>query len=159
MKRIRYSKYVPDPAGEMSMEDLLSALSDYLLQSGFNNYIFDDMSEGNGEQTLDDLRRAIEQALLEGDLLDEEMREQLHQMQMDGTLDELIEQLIERMAAGRLHQRGRAARSPATIERWRANRRGPASEIRDHRQEPGFSRIQDPARPDGIAGQIQFRTP
>ena len=37
MKRIRYSKYVPDPAGEMSMEDLLSALSDYLLQSGFND--------------------------------------------------------------------------------------------------------------------------
>src|ERR1700704_1537008 len=98
MKRIRYSKYVPDPAGEMSMEDLLSALSDYLLQSGFNNYIFDDMFEGNGEQTLDDLRRAIEQALLEGNLLDEEMREQLRQMQMDGTLEELIEQLIERMA-------------------------------------------------------------
>ena len=37
MKRIRYSKYVPDPAGEMSMEDLLSALSDYLLQSGFQS--------------------------------------------------------------------------------------------------------------------------
>ena len=63
MKRIRYSKYVPDPAGEMSMEDLLSALSDYLLQSGFQNYMFYDMPEG--EQTLDDLRRAIEQALLE----------------------------------------------------------------------------------------------
>jgi len=28
MKRVTYSKYVPDPAGEMSMEDLLSALSD-----------------------------------------------------------------------------------------------------------------------------------
>ena len=95
MKRIRYSKYVPDPAGEMSMEDLLSALSDYLLQSGFQNYMFYDMPEG--EQTLDDLRRAIEQALLEGDVLDEEMRERLRQMQMDGTLDELIEQLIERM--------------------------------------------------------------
>ena len=95
MKRIRYSKYVPDPAGEMSMEDLLSALSDYLLQSGFQNYMFYDMPEG--EQTLDDLRRAIEQALLEGNLLDEEMRERLRQMQMDGTLDELIEQLIERM--------------------------------------------------------------
>ena len=61
MKRIRYSKYVPDPAGDMSMEDLLSALSDYLLQSGFQNYMFYDMPEG--EQTLDDLRRAIEQAL------------------------------------------------------------------------------------------------
>jgi Ca-activated chloride channel family protein len=95
MKRIRYSKYVPDPAGDMSMEDLLSALSDYLLQSGFHNYVFDDMLDG--EQTLDDLRRAIEQAMLEGDLLDQEMRERLRQMQMDGTLDELIEQLIGRM--------------------------------------------------------------
>lgn len=95
MKRIRYSKYVPDPAGDMSMEDLLSALSDYLLQSGFHNYMFDDMLDG--EQTLDDLRRAIEQAMLEGDLLDQEMRERLRQMQMDGTLDELIEQLIGRM--------------------------------------------------------------
>src|SRR6202045_2095471 len=95
MKRIRYSKYVPDPAGEMSMGDLLSALSDYLLQSGFQNYMYDDF--GDGEQTLDDLRRAIEQALLDSDLLDEQMREQLQQMQMEGTLDELIDQLIERM--------------------------------------------------------------
>jgi Ca-activated chloride channel family protein len=95
MKRIRYSKYVPDPAGEMSMEDLLSALSDYLLQSGFQNYMYDDF--GDGERTLDDLRRAIEQALLDSNLLDEQMREQLQQMQMEGTLDELIDQLIERM--------------------------------------------------------------
>ena len=42
MKRIKYSKYVPDPAGEMSMEDLLSALSDYLLQSGFQNDMYYD---------------------------------------------------------------------------------------------------------------------
>ncbi|MBZ5705087.1 MAG: VWA domain-containing protein [Acidobacteriia bacterium] len=95
MKRIRYSKYVPDPAGEMSMEDLLSALSDYLLQSGFQDYMYYDPPEG--EQTLDDLRHAIEQALLEGDLLDEQMRERLQQMQAEGTLDDLIEQLIERM--------------------------------------------------------------
>ena len=38
MKFIKYRKYVPDPADEMSMEDLLSALSDYLLQSGFQNH-------------------------------------------------------------------------------------------------------------------------
>jgi Ca-activated chloride channel homolog len=95
MKRVRYSKYVPDPAGEMSMEDLLSALSDYLLQSGFQNYMFYDMPDG--EQTLDALRQAIEQALLDSDRFDQEMRERLQQMQMDGTLDELIEKLIERM--------------------------------------------------------------
>src|ERR1700741_2218202 len=96
MKRIRYSKYVPDPAGEMSMEDLLSALSDYLLQSGFqNSYGMYDLQ--NMEQTLDELKRAIEQALLNGDLFDEEMQQQIEQMQMDGKLDELIEQIIQRM--------------------------------------------------------------
>jgi len=96
MRRIRYCKYVPDPAGEMSMEDLLSALSNYLLQSGFQDYL-SYYDPPNGEHTLDELRRAIEQALLEGDLLNDELREQLQQMQAEGTLEELIEQLIERM--------------------------------------------------------------
>jgi Ca-activated chloride channel family protein len=95
MKRIRYSKYVPDAAGEMSMEDLLGALSDYLLQSGFNDNFWYEMPEG--EQTLDDLRRAIEQALLDSEMLDETMRERLQEMRMDGQLEELIEKLVERM--------------------------------------------------------------
>jgi Ca-activated chloride channel family protein len=96
MKFIKYSKYVADPAGEMSMDDLLNALSDYLLQSGFQDswysYEFDD-----GEQTLDELRDAIQQALEAGDMLDENMREQIEQMRAEGQLDELIEKLIERM--------------------------------------------------------------
>jgi Ca-activated chloride channel family protein len=95
MKRIRYSKYVPDLAGDMSMEDLLSALSDYLLQSGFNDNFWYEAPEG--EQSLDDLKRALEQALLESDAFDEEMRERLQQMQMEGELDELLEKLIERL--------------------------------------------------------------
>src|ERR1700690_4578614 len=95
MKRIRYSKYVPDPAGEMSMEDLLGALSDYLLQSGFNDNFWYEMQDG--EQTLDELRRALEQALLNGEMFDEEMRDRLQQMAMNGEMEELIEKLIERM--------------------------------------------------------------
>lgn len=95
MKRIRYSKYVPDAAGEMSMEDLLSVLSDYLLQSGFQSDMWFEMPDG--ERTLDDLRRAIEQALMEGEQFDDDMRERLQQMAMDGELDQLIEKLIERM--------------------------------------------------------------
>ncbi len=95
MKRIRYSKYVPDPAGEMSLEDLLGALSDYLLQSGFQESMWYELPEG--EQTLDELRRAIEQALMNGDAFDENLREQIEQMAADGQLDELIEKLIERM--------------------------------------------------------------
>ncbi len=95
MKRIRYSKYVPDPASEMSLEDLLSTLSDYFLQSGFNDNFWYEMPEG--EQSLDALRQAIEQALLDGEMFEEEMRDRLQQMQMNGELEELIEKLIERM--------------------------------------------------------------
>jgi len=95
MKRVKYTKYVPDPAGEMSMEDLLSALSDYLLQSGFQNHGWYELPQG--EQTLEELRQMLEQALLDGELLDEDMRERLEQMHMEGKLDELIEQLIQRM--------------------------------------------------------------
>jgi Ca-activated chloride channel family protein len=95
MRRIRYSKYVPDPAGEMSLEDLLSALSDYLLQSGFQDNFWYGMPDG--ERTLDELKRALEQALLDSELFDEEMRDRLQEMQMNGELEELIEKLIERM--------------------------------------------------------------
>ncbi len=86
---------IPDPAADMSMEDLLSALSGYFLQSGFNDNFWYELPEG--EQTLDELKRALEQALLNGEMFDEEMRDRLQQMQMDGELEELIEKLIERM--------------------------------------------------------------
>ncbi len=95
MKRIRYSKYVPDPASEMSLEDLLNALSDYLLQSGYRDSMWYELPEG--DQTLDQLKQAIEQALLNGELFDDNLREQIEQLQMEGKLDELIEKLMERM--------------------------------------------------------------
>jgi len=95
MKYTKYSKYVADLADEMSMEDLLNALSDYLLESGFQNdsMYFQQMDE----QSLDALRQAIQQALEMGDFLDEDMRERLEQMQAEGNVDELIERLIQRM--------------------------------------------------------------
>src|ERR1700756_4894714 len=95
MRRICYSKYVPDPASDMSMEDLLSALSDYLLQSGFQDSMWYEMPQG--EHTLEDLKRAIENALLNGEMFDESLREQIEQMMVEGKLDELIEKLMERM--------------------------------------------------------------
>jgi Ca-activated chloride channel homolog len=96
MKFIRYSKYVPDAASEMSMEDLLNALSDFLLNSGFDSpyQSFYDMPDG--EQSLDALRQALEDALMNDDLM-EGLRERMQQMKEEGTLDDLIEQLIERM--------------------------------------------------------------
>src|SRR5262245_4906185 len=95
MKYTRYSKYVADLADEMSMEDLLSALSDYMLESGFQSqYLYFQQMD---EHTLESLKEAIRQALEMGDFLDDATRERIEQMQMDGTLDELIQRLIDRM--------------------------------------------------------------
>ncbi len=97
MKRIKYKKFEGELLDDMSLEDLLSALSDYLLQSGFQNPYMDFYETPQDEQSLDQLRQAIEDALLNSDMLDEQVREQLQRMQMDGSLDELIEQIIDRL--------------------------------------------------------------
>ena len=96
MKRIRYTKYTGDPASEMSMEDMLKALSEYLLDSGFQDP-WSRFSELNGEHTMENLREALRQALEAGDLFDGEMQQQIEQMAENGELDQLIDKLIERM--------------------------------------------------------------
>jgi len=96
MKFVKYKKYVPEPASEMSMEDLLNALSNYLLQSGFQQQSVDFYDLNNMEQSLDDLRQAIAEALLNGDMLDDQMREQIENMSAE-QMEQLIEQLVERM--------------------------------------------------------------
>jgi Ca-activated chloride channel homolog len=96
MKFIKYKKYVPEPASEMSMEDLLNALSDFLLQSGFRQQYMDFYDFRNMEQSLDELRQAIAEALLNSDMVDDAMREQIENMTPE-QMERLIEQLIERM--------------------------------------------------------------
>ncbi|HZP05292.1 MAG TPA: VWA domain-containing protein [Terracidiphilus sp.] len=94
MKRVRYTKFTGDLASEIDLEDLLKALSDYLLDSGFYDPFtrFQDL-----DHTLDDLREALRRVLEQSDFLDESMREKIQQMAAEGKLDELIEKLIERM--------------------------------------------------------------
>ncbi len=96
MKFIKYNKYVPEPASEMSMEDLLSALSDYLLQSGFQRQSMDYYDQQGADQTLDDLRNAIAEAMMNSEMLDEKLREHIESMSAE-QYEQLIEQLIERM--------------------------------------------------------------
>src|ERR1700758_4934738 len=96
MKYIKYKKYVPDLAEEISMEDLMKALSDYLLQSGFENP-YSDFYDLGDEQSMERLKQAIAQALMNSDLFDEEMKERLKQAQAEGAFDELLEKLMNRM--------------------------------------------------------------
>jgi Ca-activated chloride channel family protein len=80
----------------MSMEDLLAALSDHLLQSGFQRQYMDYYDQNAAEQTLEDLRNAIAEALMNSDMLDEQLREQIESMSAE-EFEQLIEQLIDRM--------------------------------------------------------------
>jgi Ca-activated chloride channel homolog len=96
MRFVKYKKYVPEPASEISMEDLLNALSNYLLQSGFQQHSMDLYDFNNLEQSLDDLRQAIAEALLNSDIVDDQLREQIENMSVE-QMEQLIERLIERM--------------------------------------------------------------
>ncbi len=99
MKSVKYSKYVPDPAGEMSLEDLMSALSEYLLGSGFEDQWMQFSELPSAEQTMEALKQAIEQALeaMGEDLMDDAMRQKLEELKQDGKFEEVLEQIVERM--------------------------------------------------------------
>ncbi len=94
MKRVLYTKYSGELASEIDLENLLQALSDYLLDSGFYDPFkrFQDL-----DHNVDDLREALRRVLEAGDFFDEAMQQRIDQMSAEGTLDELIEKLLQRM--------------------------------------------------------------
>ena len=150
MKRVRYTKYTGDLASEMSMEDLLQALSDYLLDSGFRNPF---MQFQELDHTLDDLREALRQALESGELFDENMQEAIDAMAEDGRLDELIDKLVDRLERENLHFERVLARSWRDLPGRRTSRRRTGTgSLRSYRQEPRLSRLQDAAGPAWVPG-------
>ncbi|HEY9141667.1 MAG TPA: hypothetical protein VIN93_12290 [Bryobacteraceae bacterium] len=99
MKSVCYSRYSGEDLG-VDAEDLLQALSDFLLESGFNTQYMP-FAEAN-EHTLEDLKRAIERALQQGKLFDDdrmqEMMERLQSLspeQMDKLLDKLAQKMVD----------------------------------------------------------------
>jgi Ca-activated chloride channel homolog len=97
MKWVRYSRYTGEDLG-IGAEDLLQALADFLLESGFNTQYMP-FSEWN-QHTLEDLKQAIQQALEQGKLFDsdalEEMMQRLQQMSPE-QMDKLLENLVQKM--------------------------------------------------------------
>ncbi|HUS08374.1 MAG TPA: hypothetical protein VMZ52_18870, partial [Bryobacteraceae bacterium] len=98
MKWIHYSRYTGDDFG-ISAEDLLKALSEFFLQSGFGSEYMQ-FSEWN-RQTLEDLKNAIERALQEGRLFEtdqaQQMADRLGQMSSE-EIDQLLERLVQKLA-------------------------------------------------------------
>ena len=117
--RYKYSKFTGDIADEMSLEDLVSQLSDLLLFSGFG-----DSSQADPDTTMQALHDAIMDALLKGDLLSQETLEQLlgegDGEPSDGDQQDRIEQLIQKLIE-RLQQEGYVTTSP-DLEKERQQR-------------------------------------
>ncbi len=93
MKSIRYGRYTGEDFG-LSTEDLLKALADFFLNSGFDNPYMR-FNEFN-QHTLEDLKRALEDAILNGEMFDPERAEQIRQ-QLESMSGEEIDQLLNRL--------------------------------------------------------------
>lgn len=94
MKRVRYTKFEGESISSASMENLLNALSDYLLDSGFR----DPLSQFQGlDHSMADLAEAIERVLESGELGEDDLQEKFEQLREEDRAEELVEQLIEQM--------------------------------------------------------------
>ncbi len=100
MKSVKYSRYTGDELG-ISAEDLMRALGDYFLRSGFEQQFFD-LSDMDF-QNLDDLREVIREALESGELFGdqeiEKMMERVRQMSPE-EMQQLVDRLTESLAEG-----------------------------------------------------------
>ena len=99
MGRIKYSRYTGEDFG-IEGQDLMRALADYFLQSGFPSR-YSQFGEWD-PQSMEELKRAIQEALENGELFPEErmeeLMEQLAQLspeQMDQLLETLLQKLVD----------------------------------------------------------------
>jgi Ca-activated chloride channel homolog len=113
MRSTKYSKWSSENWDDLSLEELMNSLSDFLLESGFNEQMqrnmrrwrgWDDDNDFNDfkkpEDALQALRDAIRDALKNSGLLDKEQYDQL--FDADGNarneqLEKLIDKLIQRL--------------------------------------------------------------
>src|SRR5205085_5737534 len=101
MKFIRYSRFKGFDVSGVNLGDLMESLQDSLLQSGYDDDYYWTRQRSQADTSLDALRQALLQALMEmGELDEQDVREMLaeNEGQFKGSqLEELLNQLIERL--------------------------------------------------------------
>ena len=108
MRYTTYSKYHPELADAVNLQSLLDQLSDFLLQSGFAggspSFWHDEGNEG--ERSLDALRQAILQALMDSGQLTPDMLKVLRgdstgdaerDRELEQQLGELLDKIVQRL--------------------------------------------------------------
>jgi len=101
MKFIRYSRFKGFDVSGLSLGDLMELLQDSLLSSGYDDDYYWTRQRQDPDRSLDALRQALLDALLEmGELSERDVKEMLAENggQFKGSqLEELLNQLIERL--------------------------------------------------------------
>ena len=101
MKFARYSKFNGFDISSINLGELMDAMADALLDSGYHDDYYWTRSRNQVDTSLDALRRALLQALMEKGLVDEhQIREMLAENEgkfKGSLLEELLNQLIERL--------------------------------------------------------------
>ena len=131
MKFIRYSKFKGFDVSGLSLGDLMDLLQDSLLSSGFDDDYYWTRNRREPDTSLDALRQALLQALLEmGELQQRDVQQMLaehnHQFRRP-QYEELLTQLIQRLVdEGYLK-----LREEALPERMRRQGQGGSGEVGD----------------------------
>ncbi len=101
MKFTRYSKFKGLDISSLNLGDLMESLSDSLLDSGYDDDYYWTRQRRPQDTSLDALRRALLQALMDQRLLDERQIQELladNEGKFKGSmLEEMLNQLIERL--------------------------------------------------------------
>ncbi|MFL6333024.1 MAG: hypothetical protein ACJ754_06730, partial [Pyrinomonadaceae bacterium] len=124
MKFIRYSRFKGFDVSGLSLGDLMELMQDSMLSSGYDEDYYWTRQRQDPDRSLDALRQALLQALLEmGELSERDVEEMLaeNEGQFKGSqLEELLNQLIERLV-----EEGYLKLSEEPAEGERQRRRGP----------------------------------
>ncbi len=123
MRFTTYSRYTPELADAVNLQGLLDQLGDFLLQSGFaggDQGFWGD--EAEGDRSLDALRQAILQALMESGQLTPEMLKVLggdttgdeaRDREVERELAELLDRIVQRLIDEGYLNVGQAPQVPA----------------------------------------------
>jgi len=124
MRFTRYSKFKGLDISSLNLGDLMESLSDSLLDSGYDDDYYWTRQRHPQDTSLDALRRALLQALMDQGLLDQR---QIQEMLADNEgkfkgslLEEMLNQLIERLV-----EEGYLKLSEGPPEQHRQQREGP----------------------------------
>jgi Ca-activated chloride channel family protein len=144
MRFTTYSKFIPELADAVNLQALLDQLGDFLLQSGFAGGGFWGDEAGEPDRSLDALREAILQALMESGQLTPDMLKVLRgestgseagDQEVRDALAEMLDRLVQRLVDEGLLRMDQAPQVPAGYQ----SLFGPDGQAREAAQQVSFN--------------------